>query len=360
MAPGVRGEATPAAPSAASDAGTAPDRGARFGFDTPGSLSKIPERYELTTIDGQAFLNLAGGPSKVSPGRFGDERARPRVRTARGRVVDPKGRPVAGAVVVFDERLFVWAGHLTGAAGATTDANGEFSSASVPEGAMRAMALHPSGWSNVADVGSAPLVLQLRGRGALRGRATYNGHGESFDLKVRPRPEPLFGIHYQSDPDGRYTIASLPPGDYTIEFRLAQTIAGGVSKPTERDVTIVDGATAQLDVTQSSAAVVVVTPVLPPDMKPETVQFWLFTGDKVPANAAEARTRGRAEKTPGILFGGVDAMTPNQFHDVATGTYTTCVAVDQTALFGCEKVVVLDGEDVREVRVRVAAAPTTK
>ena len=39
------------------------------------------------------------------------------------------------------------------------------------------------------------------------------------------------------------------------------------------------------------------------------MEFWLFTGDKTPATAAEAKARGRAEHAPYILFGGVDAMT---------------------------------------------------
>ena len=190
------------------------------------------------------------------------------MRDVRGRVIDAKNRPVAGAVVLFTDRVYVVASHLTGPAGATTDTNGEFSSASVPEGTIRAVALHPSGWSDVVEVGNAPLVLKLRGRGALRGRATYNGHGESFDLKLWPRPAPSFGFHYQTDSDGRYSIASLPPGDYTVAFALAQIGMDGVSDSIERDVTIVDGATADLDVTQASAAVIVVAPQLPAGLNP--------------------------------------------------------------------------------------------
>lgn len=66
------------------------------------------------------------------------------------------------------------------------------------------------------------------------------------------------------------------------------------------------------------------------------------------------RARAKAEHTPYLLFGGVDASPPDEFHDVAAGSYVACVALGRTAYFGCTPVVVLDGAGVREVTVRVA------
>jgi len=326
-----------------------------IGFAAPGSLATIPDHYELSMDGPHAFVNLAGGPSKQYVGHDHPD-LRPAV-TVHGRVVDAKGHGVGGAIVVFDRRIGVMAGHLSGDTGTTTDAAGEFSTANAHAGEV-AIALDRTGWSDVVEIGAAPLVLHMQGRGAMQGRATYNGHGESFDLLIRPRPEGKLDIRYQTDPGGRYTIASLPPGSYTVVFSLAQVIGGGVSKPIDREVTIVDRETAELDASQTSATVVVVTPVLPDDIAPGIVEFWLFAGDRRPADIDEIRTRAKVEHVPGILYGGKDARTPNQFQDVGPGAYVTCVIVDRTALEGCAPVTVMEGDSVREVEVRVIA-PTT-
>jgi len=328
------------------------------GFESPGSLSKIPDHYELSLIDGRAFVNLAGGASRLYPG--GSTQDRPQGPSVRGRVVDAQGRPIAGAVVIIDDRIDIMAGHLAGITGATSDARGEFSLEAAPAGTV-AIAVHSSGWSELVETATTPLVLRMRGHGRLRGRATYNGKGESFNLFLKTRPESKLAFHYQTDPDGRYVMASVPPGPYTISVQLAQTIAGGVSKSTVREVSIVDGETAELDVAQTSGTVVVVTPLLPAGAEPPgIVEHWLFGGTVIPADIDSVRTRAKAERTPGILFGGQDAMTPNQFHDITAGDYVTCVVIDRTALFGCASVRVTESDPVREVGLQVAAPAASK
>jgi hypothetical protein len=342
----------PSLPAAPIDA---PPRARGVTFAAPGSLAKIPDRYEITPSGGSVFVNLAGGQSThyaASTGRPSSPR-----RVAKGRVVDRADKPVPGAIALVATSFWLTGGDVMAAGGAITDDNGEFVIDQAPTDKPFAIALHATGWSELVEVGTAPVVLRMRGRGELHGRATYNGHGESFSITLTTRPPTPFRLDYETDPDGRYVIASVPPGDWHVRIALAQSIAGGVSKATERDVTITDGGKTAVDVAQTSAAMVVATPKLPDGYDVKMIEYWMFPGVAVPATIAAAKARAKAEGTPGVLYGGHDALNPTQFHDVAVGSYQICAIADRDALFACVAVAVLDGDPVREVDVRLVAPP---
>jgi hypothetical protein len=319
-----------------------------IGFGNPGTLAAIPDHYELTSTTGNVFVNMAGGRSEMYSYRAREPGP---ARTIHGKVVDAKDRPVAGAVVLVATDFWIVGGSLGGSAGATSDAAGEFAIDNAATGTLFATAMHATGWSDIVTVGDTPITLRMRGHGTLAGRATYNGHGESFAIHIATPAKPSVSIEYESDPDGRFTIASIPPGAYHVSIGLAQQITGGVSKTDARDITIEDGKTVQLEIAQVSGTIVVVSPKLPADYKPETIEYYLFPASAAPPDATNLRARGRAEKVPSLLFGGQDALVPTQFHDVAAGSYLVCAEADRDRSFACTPVTVIDGDSVREIEI---------
>ena len=317
-----------------------------------GSLAVAPQVYVLDSGGGAPSVNLAGGPSRVSS--MGDGAHGPTVGL-RGSVVDPAGRPVPGAIVILGAQISIVFGHLSGSAATTTDGAGRFT-IDAPKDAGFALALDPRGWSSVVPIdtgATAPLSLKLVGRGALHGRLRYGGRGDVFAIRAVLRDRP-FTVHYQSNPDGQFEIASLPPGSYVVSLGLAQTIAGGSSQATERVVTIEDGKTAELVVDQRTGATIVVAPRLDARV-PDTLEYWLVTGP-APTTAALAKAdQTRWAATP-MLFGGMDAAKPMEFHDVAPGSYQACVSDASAGLFGCAGVAVSATDSAREVEVALAAA----
>jgi hypothetical protein len=312
----------------------------------PGALSKIPSRYQLVLRGGHAAVDLGGGESTVTFPFPDPPRA---TRAVSGRVVDAAEHGVAGAIVMVGDHLTTWSGTLTAAAGTTTAADGSFSITDAPATPAVAVAFDPSGWSELAAVGDEPLVLHLRGFGSLHVRATYNGHAESFEMQLVSQTA-AFQVNYLSDPDGTFTIASLPPGPYTAAIGLAQEIGGGASQLTTRQIEIAAGTTTELDIAQTSATTVVAT-AHGSIAKPGYYQYWLFAGTAPPTLDA-ARARASAEHPPAYLVGGQDLLVPVQFHDTSPGSYAACARTDANA-FGCTAVTVLDGDTVRELEIVV-------
>lgn len=354
-APGSRPQSLPSAlPSSNQDAGLAGRREptGRFG---PGTMKAIPARYELVTKDDYVAVNLAGGSPTVFRPSFRAV-APQETRELRGRVIDLANQPVPGAVVLASKSIDVFGGQLLADAGATAAADGTFVIAKAPTNAV-IQAIDRTGWSEVLVTTGAPIDLVIRGRGELRGTLTYDGHAESFQLFLARHGEPPFRVFYESDPDGTYVFASLPVGAYTVTIGLAQSIGGGSSKTVKREITIEAGKTTRLDLDQRSSTVVVASTRLPAGFQLKTIEYVLLPG-RPPADRTEAKTRSRAGESTMPLFGGRDANTPMQFHDVEPGAYHACSAVNDDALWGCAPVVVVDGDVAREVEIPVTAPPS--
>ncbi|MGE0551132.1 MAG: carboxypeptidase-like regulatory domain-containing protein [Kofleriaceae bacterium] len=317
----------------------------------PGSLAKIPERYELSTPKGHAYVNLAGGEINI---RGAEPRVVSQPRTLHGVVVDRAGRPIGGAIVMVGDSLWVVFGHLAGDAGATTNAAGEFVIDNAAPGALFAIALHPTGWSSPTEITDAPLQLTLLGSGALKGRATIDRRGDSFTISVASIPRPIFRVDYETNLDGRFEIASLPPGKFTVRFGLAQSITGGSSNWGQREIEIVAGQTTQLDVDQTSSTVVVATVQVPGDVKVNMIEYWLRPGPS-PKGLEAVRAAASDSGVRSMVYGGQDALTPIQFHDVAPGAYSVCAAINRDQWFGCAELTVIGGESVRELAIKVFA-----
>lgn len=312
-----------------------------------GTLAKLPPTYELTrTSSGHVAVNLAGGVS----GSYGYEVLVRGTHAIRGKVIDRAGAPVTGALVLVDAepQVRVWAGSVMANAAATSGVDGSFEILDGPEtGVAFALESH-AGWSAISPIASEPMTLQLLGHGALHGTLHYNGHGESFSIGLQAGN---FGVSYESDPDGTFTIASLPPGAYKLHVGLAQTIAGGASKTVAREISIAADQTTEVAIDQTSGTTIAI------EAKPlgtSTMEYILFTGGGSP-DIASANARRKIENAPWYLLGGADVRGPAEFHDVTPGSYTVCAAADRTASYACKSLVILDGESVRELEIQLVA-----
>ncbi len=339
----LKGGAPPHAPRPLGQSPNTADQGGISG--ERGILAKLPAAFELTkTSSGHVAVSLAGGQSTS----FGYDAAPKGTHAIRGKVVDRAGTPVTGALVIADgyPHVRLWAGSVMGQSGATSANDGSFEILDGPDtGSIFALDAR-AGWSLVSPIADGANTLTLLGHGALHGVLRYNGHGESFSIGL-DTPDKSFSVSYESDPDGTFTIASLPPGPYRAHVGLAQVIAGGASKYVEKDIAIVADQTTELAIDQTSGTTIAI------EAKPRgqsTMEYILFTGQGAP-DIASANVRRKAENAPWYLLGGKDAVTLAEFHDVTPGSYTVCAAADSTASYGCKSVVILDGESVHELEI---------
>jgi hypothetical protein len=311
-----------------------------------------PNKLSLVTVGGFVTVNLAGGQPTIRP--YGD-RMVGATRSVSGHVIRRSGQPVAGAIVLVDHRIDVSAEQIIAASGAITDVTGAFTVDRAPVGAAVAIAFADGEWSDTVELGDAPIELHMIGHGALTGRATYDGHGETFALLLQHQQ---FSVRrYNTDADGRIAITSLPPGTYHLSAGLAQAFGGGQSRTIERDIVIEDGHTTDVELEQKPGATVVVTGHPPDDVAPQGFVYWLFTG-AAPASATTARAQAIAEHPPRAAIGGNGKIEPTQFHDVSPGNYTACAGLFDVrtmdaldAPFGCTVLVVHDTDTVRELDI---------
>lgn len=331
---------------------------------TTGDLLGIPSMsmvestgsYQLYASDGYMLVNLRGGKPALFP--FGGP-STDKERAVRGRVTDRSGKPVAGAIVFSDRGVSIRLDTIMALAATVTDANGEFALTDAPADECFVIALAADDWSALIPCGDEPLELPILGHGSLAARITYDGEPETFDIHLGTRDR-RFGLSYTTSRSGSLKIPSLPPGTYVASVGLAQSVGGGRSKTSARQITIVDGKVANLELDLAGGTTVVLQATPPKETAPKGITYWLFVG-AAPKDGAEARARAKREGTTSMTVGAGATLDPVQLHDIAPGRYWACAAFFDPATmnaldkpFGCKPVTISAGDAVREVKFGIA------
>ena len=171
--------------------------------------------------------------SDVRPGATVNLMARPGGWLA-GRVIDPKGLPVRGALVRAEKEPQFW----SSSAVETTDAEGRFELAGLDPGTYSVVARHadfaPGVTTGVAvDVeGRADLAVGLAVGAAVTGRLVDSeerplaGRVAAQELAGQPMARALIELlRSEAGADGRFRIERVPPGSYALGV-LAPRFAG--------------------------------------------------------------------------------------------------------------------------------------
>jgi hypothetical protein len=305
-----------------------------------------PAPYELSDIGPTSVaVNLEGGPATSYTMFTGDPP--PRDRAITGIVTFSDGRPAHGAIVVADDRLTARGRELFGSAGATCDEDGSFELRVVANEGLAVVALHTTGgWSPAAVVPAGTdardVRLRLDAPGAVTGVVTRAGDPEQAEVTAVNAGS---SFTTTSGEDGRYRLASLPAGDYTLRVGLAQTIDGGSSRAVEAAVALRSAHTATVDVDLPAGTLLAVPLQYDEGDAPTVITYDLAAADP---DAPQPRRN--------MLFGGADAVKLMQFHDVVPAAYELCVRAQSPGeprreLTRCKRVEVTRDPPVQDVEI---------
>lgn len=291
----------------------------------------------------QYAVDLSGGKSEVQSGASflgtPEVAKKPTVRTVTGRVVDERGRPVVGAVVIAGAHMSAILGtSLTTQHGTTTESDGTFALPLVTEDAVVLLAMaNENAWSSLQEIegGTDDLELDV----ALAAPAQLVGHMTRGGEAVPPmamvmdrKDEPRFVLRVAGEADGSYESLPLPPGTYEVGYAVddGKILAAGFVE--RRSVTLDVGEIETADVAFSGGTALTLGYEGLEDDTLQTVTYTLLAGRHAPADtkALDALRKGEATVLAQILVGGIDLRPPRVFPDVPAGEVTACLEAKGT------------------------------
>lgn len=194
----------------------------------PGAISTP---FEVTRLGpDRVAVELRGGPS--------DRELSQRTPTeptghVRGTVLDGRGQPVAGAVVVGGEHITIWYGVAFEARdGAVTDDEGRFSLRTYEHTDARLVAIHHELGMSAVQLGppGTDAELQLQPFTWIDGDVTNLHPSVSAHVTASSidRPSPVY-LLTKTDTHGHYRLGPVPPGKYAMNATTAFVEAEFVS-----------------------------------------------------------------------------------------------------------------------------------
>ncbi len=299
-----------------------------------------PGTYDVV-FRGLEFAELVQRNVKIEPGKTTDLGVVTvhRGRRVGGKVVDPAGRPVAGAKVRLGEMLFSVEGgddassgmeDLSGIRSAITGPDGEFAIAGVSAKSMTAAAEHAShGRSNPVTIAEGtqdppPVVLALRGFGSISGKVVLKAAPQANVMITQSSKGGGAQLAFaRTDERGTFTLAKVPEGEHVLQAMMQ---AGpGTHRSTSVTVKVTAGQDAKVTIDiPVGQLTLTVQPKALPGHKIDSAQVFLFTGHAAPTNGKqifELFVQGGAVGSK-IWFGASKPVP--EFPELLPGDYSIC------------------------------------
>ena len=310
-------------------------------FELPG----VPPGTHDLTVRGPEFAETSVRDVQVASGQVRDVGTVTvkRGRTVRGRVLTAGGAPVAGATVVIGMQLLGDGTSLASSAMAAfdeqlgvrrarTEANGAYVIRGIAEGKELFLAAEHGehGRSATATVAPGPdsptIDLRLAGVGGVAGTVRAAGKPASaIQVFATPRGAASHNTLVQTGQDGRYQIERLAAGQYKVTAMLG---AGPGATMTARDVTVVAGKRATLDIDIQVGTITLSVAVAPEgEGTIDAAQVFLFDGKVTVENGKELQEAMLTASDEGgsakITF--AKPGSPARFDKLAPGAKSVCV-----------------------------------
>ena len=300
-----------------------------------------PGSHDLT-FRGPEFAERVMRDVKVEPGKTTDLGTVTVVRGRRvtGRVVDGKGRAVAGARVKLGDMLVSLGENddqlagfedMQGVRSATSDQDGAFTVIGVSAKPTHAMADHPTAGRSTATPlpGGAedppPITLTLRGFGAVSGVVTQKGQPvPGVTISAATKGAGAQATFAQTDKDGAFRIAKLGEGPQVIQ--AMQSGGMGTSlKTTTVNVNVVAGQEAKVAIDIPVGEITLTVEIRPmAGQQVDGAQTFVYAGQVAIANGkqlSESFFQGGAQGMK-IWFGPGKPMP--EFTELVPGEYSLC------------------------------------
>jgi protocatechuate 3,4-dioxygenase beta subunit len=300
-----------------------------------------PGKYDLR-VRGPEFAELVVRDVTIAPGKPTDVGTLTvmRGRQLTGRVVDGKGKPVAGAKVRIGDMLFSMDGaedqlenfeEMAGMRTGITDQDGTFTLVGIGKKRTQVMADHPArGRSDASQIPAGtddppPVTLTLRGFGSITGRVTLKGEpAAGVNVTTTPQGGGAQLQMAQTLDDGTFTLAKVAEGTHVVSA-MQQSGMGMSLRSTSVTVQIVAGRPTKVDIDIPVGNITLAIHIKAlAGAKVDAAQVFLMRGIAAFKNAQEL--------TEGFFGGGVQGMKfwfgegkpPPEFEELVAGTYSVC------------------------------------
>lgn len=282
----------------------------------PGAISTPLEVTRLGPD--RVAVELRGGPSEREPSERTPTEPTGNVR---GTVVDGRGQPVAGAVVVGGEHITIWYGVAFEARdGAVTDDQGRFSLLTYEHADARLVAIHHELGMSAVHLGpnGTDAKLQLQPFTWVEGDVT-NLHPSVSAHVTADAVDGSLQVSFltKTDAQGHYRMGPIPPGKYAMNATTAFVEAELVSTYPTAPLVVRPGAPIEHSFIESEVGALEVDFSRPAGAPTSAIKVSLYPG----AHATDAPDVGALIRHD--VTG--SEWDTTRFDRLAPGEYTACL-----------------------------------